>query len=146
MLDDVGRSLPALMEAEKLQRRAARVGFEWDDIEGAWANVRAELDELREATTRRSPAPTHEPGHPDPDLAAAQEEFGDVLFALVNVARYVGVDPEQSLRAANAKFRRRFRHIEIQAASQGKDMQQMTLEEMDALWDEAKEIQNGGGS
>lgn len=138
MLDDVGRALPALIEAEKLQKRAARVGFEWDDIEGAWDKVFEELNELREATARAVDTSSNE-AEADDGLAAVEEEFGDVLFALVNVARYVGVDPEQSLRGANAKFRRRFRHIETRAAEQKKDLRHMTLEEMDSLWDEAKQ-------
>lgn len=136
LLDGLAKGLPALMEAEKLQRRAARVGFEWDDIEGAWEKVREELDELKAAASRHH-------GTDGSRRADIEEELGDVLFALVNVARYVQVDPEQSLRAANAKFRRRFRYIEARAAELGKHLRDMTLEEMDALWDEAKA--NGGG-
>lgn len=137
LLDGLAKGLPALMEAEKLQRRAARVGFEWDDVDGAWQKVREELDELQEAVSRHGQDPSA------PARAELEEELGDVLFALVNVARYVQVDPEQSLRAANAKFRRRFRYIEARAAELGKDLSEMSLAEMDALWDEAKE--NGGG-
>lgn len=147
ILDNIARGLPALMEAEKLQSRAARVGFEWDDIKGAWDKVGEELDELREAINQKleelpsALAPSGNRKRPCVSVQAAiEDEFGDVLFALVNVARYVRVDPEQSLRAANAKFRRRFRYIEDRAAQLGKDLQQMTLAEMDALWDEAKQL------
>lgn len=138
MLDGVPRSLPALMEAEKLQQRAARVGFEWDDVDGAWQKVREELDELQAALQARGAG-----GEARQERLA--EEFGDVLFALVNVARYVHVDPEQSLRAANAKFRRRFRYIERRAAEQGQDLARMSLAEMDALWEEAKRLETEGG-
>lgn len=134
MLDSISRSLPALMEAEKIQRRAARVGFEWDDVAGAWEKVREELDELHAAMTAPGTEPNAE------RRAALEEEWGDVLFALVNVARYIGVDPEQSLRAANAKFRRRFSHIETRAQQLGRRLDDMSLEQMDALWDESKQV------
>lgn len=153
MLENVSRSLPALMEAEKIQRRAARVGFEWDDVDGAWAKVREELDELEAAMTARTPAsvPARSTSSSDPSAdaaehrAAIEEEWGDVLFALVNVARYVDIDPEQSLRAANAKFRRRFAHIETRAHELGRRLEQMSLEEMDALWDESKRGEDEDG-
>lgn len=137
MLDDVPRSLPALMEAEKLQKLVARVGFEWDDVEGAWEKLYEELDELQSAAKAA--------GADQSRQEKLEEEFGDVLFAFVNVARYVHVDPEQSLRAANAKFRRRFRHIERQAAELGRDLAGMSLAEMDALWEEAKRLEAEGG-
>lgn len=139
ILDSIPRHLPALMEAEKLQQRAARVRFEWDDADGAWEKVREELGELQSAVK------THRAGGSDAGQRQVTEEFGDVLFALVNVARYVHVDPEQSLRDANAKFRRRFRHIEQRAAQQGRDLEQMSLAEMDALWEEAKRLETEGG-
>lgn len=140
MLDSISRSLPALMEAEKIQRRAARVGFEWDDVAGAWEKVREELNELHAAMTE----PDTEP---DADRRAAlEEEWGDVLFALVNVARYIGIDPELSLRAANGKFRRRFAYIETKAQQLGRPLDEMSLEEMDALWDESKQVPDVSGS
>lgn len=139
MLDDISRSFPALMEAEKLQRRAARVGFEWDDIDGAWEKVREELNELSSAIKARSSDNADETTQ-----AALEEEFGDVLFALVNVARYARIDPEQSLRAANAKFRRRFRYIEERVAALGKSLADMDSAEMDAFWDEAKQSESDG--
>jgi len=132
LLDGIPRHLPALLEAEKLQDRAARVGFQWDDVAGAWEKVHEELAELKQASTEEGEAA-------EGARARVVEEFGDVLFALVNVARYLQVDPEQALRAANAKFRRRFRHIEARARAQGRRLEDMTLAEMDALWEEAKE-------
>lgn len=141
LLDGIPRHLPALMEAEKLQARAARVGFQWDDVAGAWDKVQEELDELRRASAGEEPA--------EAARSRVAEELGDVLFALVNVARYLQVDPEDALRAANAKFRRRFQHIEARARTQGRRLEDMTLAEMDALWDEAKEthaIREGNAS
>lgn len=131
LLEGIPRHLPALMEAEQLQARAARVGFEWDDVAGVWDKVQEELEELR----RAGDAAPSAPGTAQDRVA---EELGDVLFALVNVARYLKVDPEQALRAANAKFRRRFQHIEARAQALGRRLEDMTLAEMDALWDEAK--------
>ncbi len=131
ILSGIPRHLPALMEAEKVQDRAARVGFQWDDVAGAWEKVQEELGELEQALRGRS-----ETGQ---ERARVAEEFGDVLFALVNVARYLEIDPEQALRSSTAKFRQRFRHIETRARAQGRDLRDMTLAEMDALWEEAKE-------
>ncbi|MBO8141132.1 MAG: nucleoside triphosphate pyrophosphohydrolase [Firmicutes bacterium] len=125
ILDSVSRHLPALMEAERVQARAAEVGFQWDNVEGAWEKVAEELAEVRAAGAG---------GSPD----RFEEEWGDLLFALVNVARYAGIDPEQALRRASGKFRRRFRHIETRARELGKRLEDMTLAEMDALWEEAK--------
>ncbi|HEY8418068.1 MAG TPA: nucleoside triphosphate pyrophosphohydrolase [Limnochordales bacterium] len=139
LLEGIPRHLPALMEAEQLQKRAARVGFEWEDVAGAWDKVQEELEELRRAAGLGSPAGKPANGRlPEAARAQVAEELGDVLFALVNVARYLDVDPEQALRAANAKFRRRFRHIEARARAQGRRLDDMTLAEMDALWEEAK--------
>lgn len=153
LLGSVPRALPALMEAEKIQQRAARVGFQWDDVAGAWEKVQEELEELRRAGARiaptlagvdedkRKPETREIPEREQLEnlREAIADELGDVLFAVVNVARYLGVDPEESLRATNAKFRRRFGHIEARARAKGRRLEQMTLEEMDALWDEAKE-------
>lgn len=130
LLGSVPKALPALMEAEKIQRRAARVGFQWDDVSGAWEKITEELSELKEAAFNTE-------GPVDADAIA--DELGDVLFAVVNVARYLHVDPEQSLRATNAKFRRRFHYIERAARKQGRDLEEMTLDEMDALWQSAKQ-------
>ena len=127
-LDGVPLALPALTRAEKLQRRAARVGFDWpqaiqvlDKIEEEIAELRAEL---KGAPGRRT-----------------EDEVGDLLFALVNLARHLGHDPEQALRGTNAKFERRFRRIEAELAEQGRSPQDATLGEMEALWVKAKQAE-----
>ena len=122
VLDDVALSLPALMRAEKLQKRAARVGFEWDDISGVYDKIEEEVKELRAAES-----PEH-----------IAEEIGDLLFVVCNLARWHKVDPEDALRGTNGKFEKRFRYIEEQLAKRGKTPEDSNLEEMDALWDEAK--------
>jgi len=126
ILDGVPKKFPALMRAEKIQKKAAKVGFEWDDIDGAFAKVEEELGELRAAL---------ESG----EAAKINDEFGDVLFALVNVARYAKVDPELALQHATNKFVQRFHFIEEQAQAQGRSLEEMSLAEMDAIWDQAKD-------
>ena len=125
-LSGVARALPALMRAEKLQKRAARVGFEWDDAGGALEKVREEIAEVEAEMT---PKASHE------DL---ENEIGDLFFALVNLARMLDVKPEETLRAANDKFERRFRAVEARLAERGKTPEQSSLAEMDALWDDVK--------
>lgn len=127
LLDDVPRALPALRRAEKLQARAATVGFDWPDAAGVFEKIREELDELTGAFAQEQP-----------DSARLREELGDLLFAVVNLARHLALDPEQSLRVANAKFQARFSHIEKRLNEQGRDPKDATLEELDALWQEAK--------
>lgn len=117
--------LPALQKAHRLQERVARVGFDWPSAQGPLAKVREEFDELAEEL---------EAG----DGQRMAEEMGDLLFALANVARFLGVQPEEALQGANRRFIERFRHIERRAAEQGRNLVDMTLEEMDTLWDEAK--------
>jgi ATP diphosphatase len=121
-LDGVPLALPALARALKLQDKAAKVGFDWEKKSDVEAKIAEELGELAAA----------------PDQAAAQEEIGDLLFALVNLARWLDVDPEGALRDANAKFERRFRLIEDALAARGKKPADSDLFEMDALWNEAK--------
>lgn len=116
-LDGVALALPALMRAEKLQKRAARTGFDWPDAAGPRAKIDEELAEIGEA----------------PDEAARLDEVGDLLFAVVNYARHLGVDPEVALRAANAKFERRFRSIET-----APDFAALPLDAKEALWQAAK--------
>ncbi len=125
-LDGVALALPALLRARKLQERAARVGFDWPDMAATLAKVDEELGELKEAI---------EDGG---DGAAQAEEVGDLLFACVNVARRLGIDPEQALRDCNDKFVRRFNAVEDGLAKAGKAPEDSTLEEMDALWEAAK--------
>lgn len=121
-LDGVASALPALMRAEKLQKRAARVGFDWPDVSGPADKVREEMTELDEAR--------------DPDHAA--EEAGDLLFAAVNLVRKHGIAPEDALRRANAKFERRFHQMEQIASARGDDFAALSLDEQEALWLKAK--------
>ena len=134
VLDGVPVSLPALSRAAKLQRRAARVGFDWEAVDDIFGKIEEELAELREALR-----------HGD-DADHITEELGDLLFAMVNVARYLERDPEAALRKANAKFERRFRYIEDGLARQGREFQDVTLGDMDALWDEAKNKERTKGN
>ena len=125
VLDGVAVGLPALLRAVKLQKRAARVGFDWPDASHVLDKITEEAAELHEAATEL----THD---------KVEEEFGDLLFVMANLARHMGVEPESALRAANAKFTRRFRRIEAHLAAKGKTPDQSDLEEMDALWNLAK--------
>ena len=120
-LDGVALSLPALMRAEKLQKRAARVGFDWPDLSGPAEKLREEMEELASAGSDEQ-----------------QEEAGDLLFAAVNCVRSYGIAPEDALRAANAKFERRFRAMETLAAQRGTDFATLTLDEQEALWQAVK--------
>lgn len=123
-LNSVARSLPALWRAEKVQKKARKAGFDWPDASGALDKLSEEVQELREAVAQ------------DGNVA---EELGDLLFAAVNVARFVKVDPEDALTAASDKFIARFALVEQKAREAGQDMKDMTLGELDALWDQAKE-------
>ena len=126
-LDGVARALPALLRAEKIQKRAARVGFDWKETGPVIDKIEEELGELRAELSA---------GVIDQDRLA--DELGDVLFAVANLARHCKVDPEAALRATNDKFERRFRYIERRLAEQGRRPADATLEEMEALWQEAK--------
>jgi ATP diphosphatase len=125
VLDDVALALPALMRAEKLQKRAARVGFDWPEIGQVVDKIAEEARELAEA---RDSATQDE----------IEDEMGDLLFVMANLARHLKVDPEVALRRANAKFTRRFGHIEAELARAGKRPEDSDLAEMDALWNAAK--------
>ncbi len=131
-LDDVALALPALTRAVKLQKRAAEVGFDWPSLEPVLDKVDEEIAELKEAIGARD------------DAAKIREEFGDLLFVMANVARHLKIDPEAALRDANAKFVRRFRRIEQALAEQGRVCEDATLEEMDRLWDDAKDAERNG--
>lgn len=128
LLEGVARSQPALAYAQQLGRKVARVGFDWTDADHALTNVAGELAELGEARAAG-------------DQAAVDDELGDVLFALVNVARHLGVDAEVALRASAGKFRRRFEAVETLAAARGLDVHRAGLEALDALW---REVKSGG--
>jgi ATP diphosphatase len=132
LLDGVPVGLPALTRAIKLQNKAAKVGFDWPSLAPVFAKMKEELGELEAIV-----------GSGDPQAVA--EEYGDLLFVMANVARHLEIDPEASLRAANAKFTRRFKHIEAALAKRGSSPAQSTLAEMDALWDEAKARERSGG-
>jgi len=124
ILAGVPNSLPAMVKAYRMQEKTKQVGFEWETTEQVYAKVEEEMGELQEVLAE-SPN----------DRWRLEDEFGDVLFAMVNYARFLGVDPETALERSNRKFKRRFEFIETQAV---KPLQEMSLEEMDALWNEAK--------
>jgi MazG family protein len=126
VLHDVPVGLPGLTRAMKLGKRTSSVGFDWHDSGGAFDKVEEELREIRSAVEMSAP------------LDHVTEEIGDVLFGIANVCRHLKIDPEEALRKTNAKFERRFGHIETRLAQQGRTPSQATLEEMDKLWDEAK--------
>jgi tetrapyrrole methylase family protein/MazG family protein len=126
MLDSVHNGLPAVMEAFQMTTKVSRVGFDWKDADGALGKLDEEVLELRQAIAAKTGA------------AKVAEEVGDLLFVAVNVARLTGVDPESALKAANRKFRRRFRHIEDRLRAGGRQPADSTLEDMDRLWEEAK--------
>ncbi|MCO7244961.1 MULTISPECIES: nucleoside triphosphate pyrophosphohydrolase [Halomonadaceae] len=125
VLDDVPRTLPALSRAAKLSKRAARVGFDWPDSQGVLAKIREELDEVEEALAAG-------------DSVHAQEEVGDLLFAVTNLARTMGANPEQCLRNTNAKFERRFRFVERELEAAGRPLTDASLDEMESHWLAAK--------
>lgn len=125
VLDDVPRTLPALSRAAKLSKRAARVGFDWSNAEGVLAKIREELEEVEEALAAG-------------DRQHAQEEVGDLLFAVTNLARTLGTDPEQCLRRTNAKFERRFRFVERALAESERPVNEASLDEMESHWQAAK--------
>ena len=131
VLDGVAVGLPALLRAQKLQKRAARVGFDWPDVSQVLAKLQEEAEELVEARDQGN-------------AGAVFEEMGDLLFVAANLARHLGVEPEAALRAANAKFTRRFAHIEARLAESGVRPADSTLDEMDALWNEARAADKTG--
>jgi len=127
VLDGIATALPALSRAEKLQRRASRVGFDWGAPEPILDKIAEEIGELGAEL-------------PTADKDKIADELGDVLFAVVNLARHLEIDPEVALRGTNAKFERRFKYIERMLLAKGKSPEESTLEEMDALWNEAKTL------
>ncbi len=125
LLDDVPLSLPALARAAKLSKRAANAGFDWDSIEQIRQKIQEELDELDEARASENPAAVH-------------EEIGDLLFAVVNLARHAATDAELALTDANKKFSKRFRFIEKALAERGRSVEETSMEELESLWQAAK--------
>jgi XTP/dITP diphosphohydrolase len=128
VMGGVPESLPAMIKAWRIQDKAKQVGFEWDNIDDVWKKVDEELQEFKEVVK-------------EGDTDKMEDEFGDLLFSLVNYSRFLNVDPETALERTNQKFLKRFRHIEEVAIKQGKQLTDMTLGEMDAIWNEAKTMQ-----
>ena len=125
VLDGVPTSLPALIKAYRMQDKARNVGFDWERREQVWDKVSEELGELRAELDRA-------------DADASEAEMGDFLFSVINAARLYGINPDNALERTNAKFRRRFDYLEAQTIRRGRSLKDMTLAEMDAIWDEAK--------
>ncbi|HEX9222736.1 MAG TPA: MazG nucleotide pyrophosphohydrolase domain-containing protein, partial [Candidatus Acidoferrales bacterium] len=125
LLDGVSRALPATLEGFQLTRKASRIGFDWQDAGGVFEKMQEETEELKEALKEQ-------------DHLKTEEELGDLLFAVVNLSRFLKVDPEIALKKANAKFSRRFRAMENLARKNGREFKDLPREEMESFWDTAK--------
>ncbi len=125
VLDGVPKSLPAVVKAYRMQEKARGVGFDWENAHQVWEKVEEEISELKQEVV-------------DGDAENMEKEFGDLLFSLVNYARFIGVNPEDALERTNKKFIRRFKYIEAQSKENGKALGELSLEQMDAFWGEAK--------
>src|SRR5690606_28459762 len=130
VLGGVPRSLPAMVKAYRIQDKVKGVGFDWEDKRQVWEKVEEEMNEFK--------AEFHIDGQTPVDMEKAEREFGDLLFSLINYARFLNINPENALEKTNKKFIRRFQYIETQARAAGKDLQHMSLAEMDILWNDAK--------
>jgi tetrapyrrole methylase family protein/MazG family protein len=128
ILEGVPKELPALLRAHRLQARASRVGFDWERPEDVLAKLDEEVAEFKDAVNRK-------------EKSGIEDELGDILFVIVNISRFIGVNPEDALRKTISKFISRFRHIEMAAADTGRKLSDLSLAEMDVLWDEAKKKQ-----
>lgn len=128
VLEGVPKSLPSLVKAGRIQDKARGVGFDWENAEQVWEKVEEEIGELKEEVDQHS--------------ERIESEFGDVLFSLINYARFLDINPDDALEKANKKFIRRFQYLENESAKDGKRMGEMTLAEMDVYWNEAKVIEN----
>lgn len=140
LLDDVPTHFPALLQAQKISRKAVAAGFEWDTLDDVWGKVAEERGELEAAYAAAPKTADGKVLHDEAPEAAREVEleFGDLLFSLVNVARKMGIDAESALRASNAKFRRRFSRVEDAAREQGRSVDDLTLDEMETFWQSAK--------
>lgn len=132
VLSGVPGSLPALVKAYRIQDKVRGVGFDWEEKSQVWQKVEEELAEFQAEFDVEASGPV--------DLEKAEAEFGDVLFSLVNYARFVGINPENALERTNKKFIKRFNHLEKRAAESGRQLRDMTLSEMDVYWEEAKKL------
>ncbi len=126
VLSGVPRSLPAMVKATRIQEKARGIGFDWDNREQVWEKVEEELQELKAEVDQNSPH--------------VEEELGDLLFSIINYARFIGVNPEDALEKTNRKFIRRFQYLETESAKDGKQLGEMTLAEMDVYWNRAKRL------
>ena len=140
-LDGVPPTLPALLKAQRTQEKAARVGFDWKDANGPLAKIEEELAELKAAVVEATKSTEIAKVKPA-DADNVKAELGDLLFSVCNLARHLGVDAESALEGTSAKFARRFRSVESGAKAQDRVLKDMTLDEMDALWNEAKKKEN----
>ena len=127
VLQGVPQGLPAMIKAFRIQEKAAQVKFEWENTQQVWNKVEEEMMELKEVFST-----------PDYDKLRLEDEFGDLMFSMINLSRFIHIDPENALERTNKKFIHRFQYIEAKAKEQNKSLKEMTLEEMDALWNEAK--------
>ena len=127
VLQGVPQGLPAMIKAFRIQEKAAQVKFEWENTQQVWNKVEEEMMELKEVFST-----------PDYDKLRLEDEFGDLMFSMINLSRFIHIDPENALERTNKKFMHRFQYIEAKAKEQNKSLKEMTLEEMDALWNEAK--------
>jgi len=128
VLQGVPAGLPAMIKAFRIQEKAAQVKFEWENTQQVWDKVEEEMQELKEVIAT-----------PEYDKMKLEEEFGDLMFSMINLSRFIHVDPENALERTNKKFIKRFKYIELQAAAANQELKNMTLAEMDALWNEAKQ-------
>ena len=129
VLEGVPASLPSVVKAHRIQDKARNVGFDWEEREQVWDKVKEEIQEFQAEVAHM-------------DKQKAEEEFGDVMFSLINAARLYKINPDNALEHTNQKFIRRFNYVEAHSIKEGKNLHDMTLEEMDKLWEEAKALEN----
>jgi len=132
VLGGVPKSLPSLVKAMRIQEKARGVGFDWEKKEQVWEKVEEEMQEFRDEFNVENDQPIHQ--------ELAMSEFGDLLFSLINYARFVNINPEEALERTNKKFIKRFQYLETESSKDGKNISEMTLAEMDAYWEEAKKL------
>ena len=145
LLDHVSSRMPALMEAQKISSKAAHVGFDWPHVHGLFEKLAEETAELQQQIEQAPPetlTPHSKSPMPEEVHRRLEDEVGDMFFVLVNIARYLSIDPESALRSTNRKFRRRFGWMEEQLSQQGKTLEQSSMEEMESLWQNAKSLED----